>query len=226
MLVTNSQGTSRGLDEGETYPGLIQKKIDEIEFHFWLKGGGTVKEFDDHKENILRPNPDLVFFQVGIVECTRRILSNRAKHFFKALPKGQIITKLIHDYRNKVIRLRNFLGLNTRKMTPEEFDRRLDNLVGTLQDRGIQCALAKIPRFTEDYQDEFFPYINEDIELYNSVLEKYDAFPLVKNNIMKRDWLVEGTVHFNQKGHRKIAEKMVNHFDKFFNHTFSRINKK
>jgi hypothetical protein len=171
--------------------------------------GYTVRDFNVHVENITRLRPDLVVLQVGIVECARRILSVREKEILLAVPGGRRITKALHDRRRQVIVLRERLARTTRLYSPEEFRAEL----GVFQERitavGAHLRLLEIPTFSDGYASKHFPFVNEDIALFNRVLREEGAVPFLGEAGIKDDIWQSGTVHLTQQAHDLAADELV-----------------
>ena len=205
-LLANSQGTSLGVKRVQIYPFLLQRMLPEYEFHFLIVTGWSVQEIHQNLENVFLVQPDLVIFQIGIIECARRILSDKAKTLFYALPLGRSITKVIHDHRGFAIRLRNRLNLNYRKVGPRAFELALQAICAELNEKGIRYVFLETPFFSDLYESKFFPLINEDIRIYNNVMKPYYSTPILTESD-DSIWQT-GTVHFNEKGHRIVAEQI------------------
>lgn len=173
--------------------------------HVLAVSGWSIREFNFHRENITELEPDLVVVQVGIVECSRRILSARAKRTWAAVPGGGVATKFIHDRRRQVIRLRNRLRMDTRLFTTDEFRRELAIFVAAVTGTGGRLLVLEIPSFGRQYEALNFPLINEDIALFNSVLREFGAVPMLPRDADLESVWVSPTVHLTQDGHRLAA---------------------
>jgi hypothetical protein len=212
VLATNSQGTEAGVDV--SYPFLVAKRLrprDDV--HVLAMTGFTVRDFNLHAENITGIRPDLVALQVGIVECARRILSVREKDFLRALPGGRRITKALHERRRRVIQLRERLGRTTRLFSPEEFREEVRTFRDKVTTSGAQLLLLEIPRFSDSYADEHFPFVNVDIELFNRVLRDEGAVPFLEEATDNDAIWQTGTVHLNQLGHQVAADELLSAID-------------
>lgn len=208
LIASNSQGSASGVQPGENYPCLLQAMLPEISFHYLILSGGSIREFNTYAETIAMAQPDLVIFQIGIVDCVQRILSNREKDIFRILPWGRHITRKLHEHRLRVIKLRNALNLNARLISPAHFRAELQMLTQKLDHYGIRRIFFEIPKFASKYETEYYPYINSDIDLYNGILREFDAIPLLTpDDDLYAIWQ-PGTVHFTADGHRCVAQKI------------------
>jgi len=219
MLITNSQGTSAGVGYNENYPSLLREKLNKnnYELHMLLMSGWSIKNFNVHIDNIISVRPDIVVVQIGIIECAKRILSDNEKRIIKyILLFHSFITNFLHKYRKKVILLRNKLKLNVRKMNLNDFTIELENFYNALQEYNIKLVMVKIPYFDKKYEKDHYPLINEDIEIYNAVIDNYPNFDLIKKNNKFYDIWQSGTVHFTKNGHRLFAKKLYEQLMLFF----------
>jgi hypothetical protein len=215
VLLGNSQSTATGVQPGESYPSLLRRELlPAHEFHPLAMTGWSVRDFNTHLENVTMVEPDLVVMQVGIVECSRRILSEREKRALARLPRSNLLTKALHDRRQSVIRFRNRIGADTRLFTPAEFDREVAALTKTLGAAGADVVLLEIPPFGPRYEEIHFPLINDDIRIFNEVLRRHGAVPTIgAHDDLESLWQV-GTVHFNRAGHELRASRVLERIGK------------
>lgn len=211
FLISNSQGTSDGvlLEQGYNYLAIEALKQEGHEVHIMVMSGWGVQDFYIHIENILLCKPDLLIAQLGIIECTQRILSNKAKQIFRCLPFGKIMTKQLHNRRQQVVRLRNRWGLITRKRTPDEFRQDMLSFTTRLKELQIRHVFVEIPHFSSSYADQYFPFINQDIAIYNQILREFGSVSLFDDKDNLDDIWQKGTVHFNILGHCMMASKLI-----------------
>jgi hypothetical protein len=207
-LISNSQGSSQGIEPGQNYPCLLQKMMPETQFHYWVISGGSVRDFNTHIENILMVQPDLVEFQIGIVECAQRILSNKEKEIFRVLPFGKFATKKLHEHRKHVIRIRRKLRISTRSIAPDQFKAELQIITRKLENAGIRYIFLEIPNFSSEFEAQYYPHINSDIDLYNTLLRGFRTIPLLTPSDDLYSIWQAGSVHFTTKGHQHIAKKL------------------
>jgi GDSL-like Lipase/Acylhydrolase family len=214
FLLGNSQATALGVPRDRSYPALLRRKVlPQHEWHVMAMNGWSVRDFDFHLDNVLVVEPDVVVLQIGIVEASRRILSEREKRLLYRFPGTRRLTKFLHDHRKRVVLLRNRFGLDTRLYTPDEFDRRVGVLVERIVSSGAKPVIVETPRFGLAYEAEHFPLINDDVEVFNSVLRRHEAVPFFDlADDLDAIWQA-GTVHFNQSGHelaaRRIGERVA-----------------
>lgn len=76
VLLTNSQGTSAGVELEEAYPVLLAAKLkDLVKLNRISVGGWKIDDFlNILDDNVLALRLNIVVVQTGIVECAQRIL--------------------------------------------------------------------------------------------------------------------------------------------------------
>ncbi len=209
-LLSNSQGTDAGVSAAETYPELVRARLaSEHEVRVMAMSGWAIGDFNAHIDDVLADDPELVVLQVGIVECAQRILSEREKRILQRVPGSRRLTAFLHARRTRVIRARRALRIMTCLYTLERFRDEVDSFVAALGSRGVDVLLVRIPRFSDAYEAEFYPYINEDIELFNTALVERGAVPLVSEADTDVAIWQPGTVHLNAEGHRAAADTLL-----------------
>ena len=127
-IISNSQGTSVGVSEGENYPSLLSKyDKNEYEFHWMLMSSWNIENFFNYIENIISIKPDFLIVQIGIIDCAPRILSKKAKYFFKGIPFGNHFSKTLHLLRTEIIQIRRFFKFETFDVPLPRFSELLTN---------------------------------------------------------------------------------------------------
>jgi lysophospholipase L1-like esterase len=216
-LISNLQGTSAGVEPLENYPVVLRSILDrKHELLAFCLSDWSILDFNNHIDLILDTEPELVIAQIGIIECARRILSNRAKTFYRWLPGGRHVTKFLHKHRQAIIRFRTRLGMNAYRISTEEFRKGLESFCNALQKRRkTKILFFKIPRFAKDYEKVHYPYLNEDIDKYNSILREYGAVSIFEEDDDLLSIWQPGTVHFNAEGHERVAERIDEIIDRY-----------
>ena len=161
-------------------------------------------------------NPDLVITQIGITDCSPRLLK-RDKLYTKvinSLPRN--ISNLIYNY----IRKTKGRTMKNNDLSPEEFRNCWENYIKRANIIGtkILCLLIApaVDRFLMAN-----PLVEESIKIYNRVLEdlvqKYPNFvcvtPFTKLE-MEEFALIDG-YHIGTRGHKALYKKLVSYLDEF-----------
>ena len=175
----------------------------------FARSGWSIRDFVAHTDEITALHADLVVIQIGIVECTQRILSEREKAFFYRLRGGRRITRWLHDRRNGVIAWRRRLRITTRLVPIGEFTAALDTFATRLTDDGAQLLFVEIPRVGTTYERVHFPGINRDIAEYNAVIRTHTSVELLKPEDELDGIWQPGTVHLTRDGHRFFATRLI-----------------
>lgn len=210
FLLGNSQATAAGVSLNESYAALVAQALDKPhEFHVLAMSGWSIGDFRAHLDNVLLVTPDLVVVQVGIIECARRILSEREKRLIGAVPYSLCFTKWLHDNRQAVIRARHRLGIDTRLFSTAQFEHELALVIERLRAACAEVLLLEIPAFGERYEARHYPMINEDVERFNVVLRRHGAVPLFSDGDDLETLYQPGTVHFTALAHRRAAARVL-----------------
>lgn len=213
LLISNSQDSGVGVAPGESYPEVVQKRLAaRVDFVPMVESGWTILDFLAHVDRVIEAEPDVVYCQLGIVECACRILSAREKDALAKIRGASRLTKLLHDHRRAVIIWRRRLGIVTRVMSPAEYRACALELKSRLEEVGIAVVFVDIPRFTQLYESTHFPFVNADIELFNSVTHELESVSLIEEEDEADELWQSGTVHFSQSGHelagRRLADRV------------------
>ena len=211
FLASNSQGTSAGIPRELNYPSQLQSMLGkDFDVHRMLISGWTLRDFvKTVPDNVLPLNPDFVVMNFGIIEASQRILSNWEKKFLSLVPGGPRVTGMLHRNRARVLMLRHSLGLATRQETVMDYSASVRDAADCLVEKNIKYLFLKIPTFQDQGKTLGNPYINNDIELFNSALDEYPSllFESFEGGWSMSDFQ-DGTVHFSVAGQRKIAENI------------------
>ena len=210
-LLCNSQGTAaNGVPLNAHYPFLLRKLLmDEHEIHGMLMSGWSIVDFNDRLDSVFFAEPELVILQVGIVECSPRILSRREKAVIGALPYHMTLTGWLHRRRNRVIEVRRRLGITTRLVEPDEFERLLSDFLTKMDSHGIRLLVAEIPRFPTEHEERHFPSGNNHIDEYNEIIRTFDSLSMLDEDTNSPELWIPGTVHFTRKGHEATASTLA-----------------
>lgn len=213
LLASNSQGTSVGVSQEQNYPSILQEKLGpEFEVHRILISGWTLRDlFNNLTDNVLSIDPDLVVMHFGIIESAQRILSNWEKRLLLLLPLGGKVSGFLHRNRSAVLRIRHSLGIQARQVTLHEYSDTVRSVVACLDHHKISHLFLRTPSFSDGGTALNHPFIDEDVETYNAVLDKYESVAI---ETCVAGWTMNdyqfGTVHFSKTGHEKVATLLFN----------------
>jgi lysophospholipase L1-like esterase len=209
QIITNSQGSSVGVAPGENYPALAGTYLGpQYDVRPLVVSGWTLADIVNNlDDNVVFLKPDLVVFQIGIVEAAQRILSNREKNLLALLPFGRHITAAMHRHRASVLGWRKRLGIGTRVVEPKEFERLLDGLAAKLRSNGIRFVFVPVPLFPDEGRSLSHPLINEDVSLYNGMLARFECLAIGAD--VHDRYFQSGTVHLSVEGHNWVARSLA-----------------
>jgi len=209
-VVANSQGTATGVQPEEAYPERLRALLaPEHEVIPYAVSGWAIRDFNEHVAEVLALKPDLVVLQVGIVECSRRILSAREKRVLGRIRGSARLTKWLHGRRQTVIVWRSRLRIDTRLYAVPEFAEEVARLLLALRAGAVDVLVLETPQFGSGYERLHFPLINEDIELFNRVLRRHGSVAMLAPGDDAETIWQTGTVHFDTEGHRLVAERLA-----------------
>lgn len=219
LILANSQASALGLNENEpSYVEILTKNL-ECKGHSFIPyifSGENIDFFLLNIENVILNKPDYVIIHLGVVEAARRILSKKEKNILRALPLSRHFTKFLHNNRNKVITWRKKLKICARDMSLPDFELKLKKLIKIFEQNKIKYYFLQIPYLCTDYEEKFFSYLGEDVDIYNSVIEKFNyielpSFIRANNNTI---YWQESSVHLSAKGHSCFARELLAEMDK------------
>jgi lysophospholipase L1-like esterase len=209
-LLANSQGTTKGALQVLPYPEVLRDALAPAhDVVVRAESGWTIRDFNRHLDEVLAVEPDLVVLQVGIVECSRRILSATEKRIIRRLPRRHAVTKFLHDRRPDVIRWRARLRIDTRLYSVREFSSEIDEFLARCRAAGTAALLLEIPSFGAAFEQKHFPLINDDIAVFNEPLRRNGAVAIFEPGDPIETIWQEGTVHFTAAGHELVAERIA-----------------
>lgn len=209
-LLANSQGTDLGVRPGSEYPQLVKRALEpEHAVEVRAVSGATVRDFNRVLPEVLARGAALVVLQVGIVECSRRILSTREKAVLARIPGSRRLTRALHDHRQVVVRARHRLGIDTRLFSAGEFAREAEAFARTAAAAGARPIFVEIPAFGPDHERRWFPLSGEDAGRFNAAIAAHETIPLLSPADAAADVWQPGTVHLTEHGHELAARALV-----------------
>lgn len=212
VLVTDSLGLPRyGVDVEDVWTEKLLQSIKEIDQHAVvypvLLRLLTIRQVWNMRAEIGRLRPDIVIFQFGVVDCSRRVLPYSLSQALSKLPQK------MSD------RIRNFLSKHHYYFTklyciryndPEKFAMYLRMLVDWMEQRPRSYAFIRIAPPGEALKKAVFD-IESDIAKYNTLLKtaisKQGSFlDPYGNHPADEIVLQEDGHHLNPKGAQIVYE--------------------
>jgi lysophospholipase L1-like esterase len=210
----------QGLDYEDTYGYLVFKALKDHEVI--IKGKYSNDTSVQSKPNVLRVeieylNPDMVFVQLGIVDCAPRLFSKIEKYALKALPSflRQGIINFCSERRRFFTKM--FPKVYVKK---DDFETNMRKILEAIKICDATPVIINIARTSEENESRSFNYDNNTIE-YNEILFKlskeYGCQLIDFYNIIKTEpscQLPDG-VHLSKEGNRRLADEIISHINNF-----------
>lgn len=190
-----------------TWLGLLEEKLNQSGFfivYFQKKGLSTEHIVRELNKILIYTKPDLIILQVGIVDCSPRVLKNSELNFLKKIPIiNSVVHRIIKKYYRQLSSLRNLSYIDPYlfKLNLEQIKRDFKNNIWCVLPIGLPC----------DAYIHKSPLIAERITIYNEILIQVFGFSLVPdflyfskpilNNIYTDD-----NYHLNENGHHMYSE--------------------
>lgn len=113
---------------------------------------------------------------------------------------------MLFTLRSFVLRFRRTINRETRVLSEDDFRKNLTEIKSRLANSNI--VFLSIPMMTYDDINEMrHPYLIEDINIYNKILDEFGAVDLQECGLKPELGLFQKrTVHFNAIGHEIMSE--------------------
>lgn len=204
----------------DTYGYLVFKALKDHEVI--IKGKYSNDTSVQSKPNALKAeieylNPDIVFIQLGIVDCAPRLFSKIEKYALKILPS--FLRQGIINFFSK--RRRFFTKMFPKVYVKKEsFEKNMRKILETIKICGATPVIINIAKTSEENESRSFNYDNNTIE-YNKTLFKlskeYGGQLIDFYNIIKTEpscQLSDG-VHLSKEGNHKLADEIISCINNF-----------
>ncbi|WP_292010861.1 SGNH/GDSL hydrolase family protein [Chryseobacterium sp.] len=198
LVISDSLALARDIPEltlfEETWPELLKKEglqIDQISI-----GGATSTDLLKQAYYHKLFNPDIVFVQVGIVDCAPRFATRFEVDFLTRLP---VIGKKILKKMNtpKVRNRRQISYVNEKQFS--------QNLLDIKRSFNCPTFFLTILPASKDYEI-LVPGVIDKINRYNKVIKSYDFIDLEE---IPQNHIMSDHHHLNKLGHEFIFNKML-----------------
>jgi len=182
---------------------------EHVEFVSNAVSGLHIRDIAKNIDSLIALRPNLVVLQIGIIECTRRILSRFEKHVLYGIPLTRPLTRYLRKKRTATIRIRDLLRITVREIHPGEFEKSISFVKTRLEKENIRVVFVCIPHYPKSFEDELYG-LNDDIDMYNAILNKFCGVHIFNDNENLEEFYNKGTVHFTCRGHDEVAKRMLN----------------
>jgi lysophospholipase L1-like esterase len=215
LFITDSLGLPRPDGEvvaSDSWPQIVGRNLsNKFEFYYQLHGGLHTKQMMLIREQgyLGGYDPDIVFLQIGVVDCSSRVLKEKEKQIISMIPIVRtIIRKFVKRFHKKLSIMRNITYVNR-----ENFKKNLIRLQKSFPDKKIY-ALPIAPA-TKGFV-EMMPRVEKNISDYNMIIE--EVFGSTFQGSLYSDEEIESVLlsdhyHLNNKGHQMVASKVITILD-------------
>ena len=151
--------------------------------------------------------PEIVFFQVGIVDPTRRALYRYERIVFSRLPLlGKIVHYITKKHHYRFTKIRNIHYQNLKN-----YSKNISKFVSEVAPKYFVPIAISQPG---EYMVEKVYNIANDVDEYNSVLKSYEYYtnPYSPNSTKH---LRDDGHHLNDYGHNMVYRKVNEEMEKF-----------
>tara|TARA_R110000868_G_scaffold153644_9_gene379156 strand:+ start:3886 stop:4566 length:681 start_codon:yes stop_codon:yes gene_type:complete len=213
LFVTDSLGLprpDRKVLASETWCYLVANKLQTIgnsfQCFFQQIGGLQTKQLLLHsREGYLAGfDTDIILLQVGIVDCSPRVLPERLRNIIAMIPVVRGIVRTIIRNNHKWLSTkidRSYISLTAYEKNLKEFK----EIFGDVTIFALPIAPAN-----RGYK-EHTPLIERNIREYNKILKKVfgsNYFEDLYEDVDIEDIYLDDNHHLNAYGHRSIAERL------------------
>ena len=204
----------QGLVYEDTYGYLALKTLKDYEVI--IKGKYSNDTSIQSKPDVLKTeieilNPDMVFIQLGIVDCAPRLFSKAEINILKKLPSflRQGIVNFLSKRRRFFTKL--FPKVYIKKV---DFEKNMRNILESITACNAITAIINISRTSKENMFRSFNYENNITE-YNEILFKlsreYNCQMVDLCSIVESEpsYLLPDGIHLSRQGHRRLADEIV-----------------
>lgn len=179
----------------DTYPAILKK---EYEVHQVSIGFATSKDLLNQINYHKSFNPNIVFLQVGIVDCAPRYMTRKELDFCNSLGLlGKIIKRL---FKRKWLR-------KTRKVSFVNKKNFEVNLMKIESNFDCPVVAINILSATNAYES-ILPNVKNQIIEYNEIFDKVFEMKISTYDILEKKGIMSDHHHINKIGHQFIFNKI------------------
>lgn len=177
-----------------TYPFLLRKEFESIDFIHIGIGGATIKTLLDQCNYQKYSNPDLVILQCGIVDCAPRAFNIYERKITEKLN----LIKFLKPYTSI---LRKYRKIQYTK--PNNYKKHLIS-ISNMFSKSKVVALEILPA-SKAYEKKV-PGISSEIKRYNEI--QREIITTINNDDFNQNGLLPDLFHLNKDGHHLIFKKI------------------
>lgn len=198
LIITDSLGLPRDFPEKcsyeNTWPVLL--KNEDFMVHQVSIGGATssdlLKQCKYHKAF----NPDIVFVQVGIVDCAPRFMTRKEMNFIAI---NSIFEKIIFKLMAKD-RIRNYRKVSN--TSPKMFEKNLNEIVLIFKEAKVY--FIEILPISRKYE-KILPGIVKKAEIYNKIIQKFN---FIKTDDFSETKVMTDFHHLSEEGNFDLSKRI------------------
>ncbi|MGR5287484.1 hypothetical protein ACP3V5_19370 [Vibrio maritimus] len=201
LLITDSLGLPRiepekVIDE-QAWPNLLTKERDDCDFyHFSRSGLDSRTLVEELKGTLGAYQPDVIVLQVGIVDCTPRVLRLSELSIIRRIPIiSGLVQRIVTKHRAKIIQLRKvqYVDLTSFKKNLIVFKTFFND-----------CRILALPIVSNTECAQIrTPNIAQEIVAYNDALSS--LFEMINIGQLKENDFMSDCYHLSPSGNELVS---------------------
>ncbi len=221
VVVADSLAMPRNEEGGvvkyeETWPFLLAQEFPALEIINKGERARTIRTTKNGIEEILLLTPNIVIFQIGVVDGSPRIFTGFEKRILRRLPSR--LRKYIINQRSKNRnRITSKNPLAKVEVKPNEYETVFREVINKLKNTNFIESVVLIPIVANfDYMNTKSKGFSENIKLYNTILDKLaretDSIFLPLENFNQENQKLLFTAdgyHLNALGNSILAKSLL-----------------
>lgn len=201
LFITDSLGLPRDKPELVNYDQAWTNMFDSnLRVHKCSLGGGIIKDFTEQIVYLKRFDPDIVFLQLGIVDCAPRaltMLENRFINHFRITSK--MAEKFLPKY-TPILRKRRQISYTS----PPMFKNYLEYIQNSFNCKVYSIGIVP----PSDSYEEHIYGVKKKVTLYNTILQDVFKTEFIDISDIKGNMVMSDNIHLNTIGHKFLFNKV------------------